>query len=132
MLGLQSAATAGATNEASPGEASAPKPLNADLPDMSCAEIVPTASAVTSSDDIDSLIQANAQLLAQAANHQLKVEESRKEALEAVGQVQLMRQLVKSQHAKREETAAVLQAEIDDLKQECRDKESQVRPFVTG
>ena len=132
MLGLQSAATAGATDDVDPGKAPAPRPLNFDSSDMSCAEPVPPASAVTSSDDIDSLIQANGQLLAQAANHQLKVEASRKDALEAVGQVQLMRQLVKSQHAKREETAAVLQAEIDDLKQECRDKESQVRLFATG
>lgn len=85
--------------------------------------------AADSTGDITDLSQANSQLLAQVAECKAQVEQAQLEAQSATGQLQHMRDLVKAQHAKREEHAASLQAEFDSLQQECKAKDLKVRPY---
>jgi len=84
--------------------------------------------AADSTGDITDLTQANSQLLAQVAECKAQVVQAQREAQSATGQLQHMRDLVKAQHAKREEHAASLQAESDSLQQECKAKDLKVRP----
>ena len=84
--------------------------------------------AADSTGDITDLTQANGQLLTQVAECKAQVVQAQHEAQSATGQLQHMRDLVKAQHAKREEHAASLQAEFDSLQQECKAKDLKVRP----
>ena len=79
-----------------------------------------------STGDITDLTQANSQLLTQVAEYKAQVVQAQQEAQSATGQLQHMRELVKAQHAKREEHAASLQAELDSLQQECKAKDLKV------
>lgn len=84
--------------------------------------------AADSTGDVTDLTQANSQLLAQVAEYKAQVVQAQREAQSATGQLQHMRDLVKAQHAKREEHAASLQADFDSLQQECKAKDLKVRP----
>ena len=84
--------------------------------------------AADSTGDITDLTQANSQLLAQVAECKAQMVQAQREAQSASGQLQHMRDLVKAQHAKREEHAASLQADFDSLQQECKAKDMKVSP----
>ena len=88
--------------------------------------------AADSSEDITDLTTANSRLLEQVAESQGKIVQAQRQAEAATKQLQHMRELVKAQHAKREEHATSLQAQLDSLQQECQGKHEQVRNhFVT-
>ncbi len=88
---------------------------------------MPASGLVVSSDNLTPLIHAHREQRAEPAESNINTERSQKEAQLATGQLQLMRQLIKAQLAKREEQAAVLQAQIEGLQQDCKDKELQVK-----
>ena len=71
--------------------------------------------AADSNGDINDLPQANSKLLLQVAERKAQTEQAQRDAQAATGQLHHMRELVKAQHAKREE-----------LQQECNAKELQV------
>lgn len=83
--------------------------------------------AADSSEDITDLTTANSRLMQQVAESQDKVVQAQHEAEAATKKLQHMRELVKAQHAKREEHATSLQAQLDSLQQECQNKDEQVR-----
>lgn len=83
--------------------------------------------AADSSEDITDLTSANSRLMEQVAESQDKIVQAQHEAKAATNKLQHMRELVKAQHAKREEHAASLQAQLDSLQQECHHKDEQVR-----
>ena len=71
--------------------------------------------AADSNGDINDLPQANSKLLLQVAERKAQTQQAQRDAQAAAGQLHHMRELVKAQHAKREE-----------LQQECNAKELQV------
>ena len=73
--------------------------------------------------DITDLTSVNGQLMQQVAELQGQVGKAQREA-------QHMRELVKAQHAKREEHAESLQTELEQLQQDCQAKDAQVRTFL--
>lgn len=83
--------------------------------------------AADSSEDITDLTAANSRLMEQVAESQDKTVQAQHEAAAATKKLQHMRDLVKAQHAKREEHAASLQTQLDSLQQECHRKDEQVR-----
>lgn len=83
--------------------------------------------AADSSKDITDLTAANSHLLGQVAESQAKVAQAQRESEAATKQLRHMRDLVKAQHAKREEHATSLQAQLDCLQQEGHRKDQQVR-----
>ena len=83
--------------------------------------------AADSSEDITDLTTANSRLMKQVAESQDKFVQAKHEAEAATKKLQHMRELVKAQHAKREEHAASLQVQLDSLQQECQCKDEQVR-----
>ncbi|KAA6417302.1 MAG: hypothetical protein FRX49_12726 [Trebouxia sp. A1-2] len=99
---------------------------------------MPASGLVVSSDiDIDSLkakltqlIHAHREQRAEPNGYNIDTERPQREVELASAQLQQMRQLIKAQLAKREEQAAVLQAQIEGLQQECKAKELQVQEVV--
>lgn len=85
--------------------------------------------AADSSKDITDLTAANSRLMEQVAESQGKIVQAQHEAAAATKKLQHMRDLVKAQHAKREEHAASLQTQLDSLQQECHHKDQQVRSY---
>ncbi len=85
---------------------------------------------MVSSDNLTRLIYAHREQRAEPTEHNINTDRSQKEAQLATGQLQHMRQLIKAQLAKREEQAAVLQAQIEGLQQECKAKELQVKKLA--
>lgn len=83
--------------------------------------------AADSTEDITDLTAANGRLLGQVAESQAQAACAQREAEAAAKQLQHMRELVKAQHAKREEHAASLQAKFENLQGECEAKDKQVR-----
>ncbi|KAL0035682.1 hypothetical protein WJX79_008381 [Trebouxia sp. C0005] len=67
---------------------------------------------------------------AEPNGYNIDTERPQREVELASAQLQQMRQLIKAQLAKREEQAAVLQAQIEGLQQECKAKELQVQEVV--
>ena len=88
--------------------------------------------AADNSEDITDLTTANSRLMKQVAESEDKVAQVQNEAEAATKKLQHMRELVKAQHAKREEHAASLRAQLDSLQQECHRKDEQVRTLVTA
>lgn len=103
-----------------------------------CATAMPASGLVVSSDiDIDSLkakltqlIHAHREQRAEPNGYNTDTERPQREVELASAQLQQMRQLIKAQLAKREEQAAVLQAQIEGLQQECKAKELQVNKLA--
>ena len=80
-----------------------------------------------SAEEITDLITANSSLLQQLAERQEEVVQAQHEAEAAIKQLHHMRELVKAQHAKREEHAVSLQAQLESLQVECQAKDKQAR-----
>ncbi|DBB01498.1 TPA: hypothetical protein ACH3X1_000152 [Trebouxia sp. C0004] len=81
-------------------------------------------------DNFTRLIHARREQRAEPTEYSINAERSQREDQLATAQLQHMRQLIKAQLAKREEQAAVLQAQIEGLQQECKAKELQVQELV--
>ncbi len=93
--------------------------------------VVPASGLVVSSDNLTPLIHAHREQRAEPTGYKKNTERSQREAQFATPQLQHMRQLIKAQLAKREEQAAVLQAQIEGLQQECEAKELQVNSICS-
>ncbi len=91
-----------------------------------CSTAMPASGLVVSSDNPTLLIHARREQRAEPIGYKTSTERSQREAQLATPQLQHMRQLIKAQLAKREEQAAILQAQIEGLQQECEAKELQV------
>ena len=91
-----------------------------------CPTAMPASGLVMSSDTLNQVIHAHREQHAEPTGHNISTDRSHREAQLVTAQLQHMRQLIKAQLAKREEQAAVLQAQIEGLQQECKDKELQV------
>ncbi len=96
-----------------------------------CPTAVPASGLVVSRDNLTRLIHAHREQRAEPTEFNIDTERSQREAQLATAQLQHMRQLIKAQLAKREEQAAVLQAQIEGLQQECKAKELQVSATCT-
>ena len=91
-----------------------------------CPTAMPASGLMVSSDTLTRLIHSHREQRAEPTGYNTSTDRSQREAQLATAQLQHMRQLIKAQLAKREEQAAVLQAQIEGLQQECKDKELQV------
>ncbi len=91
-----------------------------------CPTAMPASGLMVSSDTLTRLNHSHREQRAEPTGYNTSTDRSQREAQLATAQLQHMRQLIKAQLAKREEQAAVLQAQIEGLQQECKDKELQV------
>ena len=97
-----------------------------------CPTAMPASGLVMSSDTLNQVIHAHREQHAEPTGHNISTDRSHREAQLVTAQLQHMRQLIKAQLAKREEQAAVLQAQIDGLRQECKAKELQVNRLAAN